>query len=134
MSSTVLALDIGTKKIGVARANLIARIAEPLTTLPNDDNFNDVLAKIISDQNASLLVVGLPRGLDGQDTDQTRYVRRFLDNLRVDIPIHFQDEALTSVNAEQKLASQKKSFVKGDIDAQAASIILEDYLVENRNG
>ncbi len=130
MSSTVLALDIGTKKIGIARANLIARIAEPLITLPNDQSFNSRLATIIADQDACLLVVGLPRGLNGQDTKQTEYVRRFLDELPSDIPVHLQDEALTSVKAEQHLARQKKGYQKQDIDAQAATIILEDYLME----
>lgn len=130
MSSTILALDIGERKIGVARANTIARIAEPLLTLPNNNDFVVALQHLIKEHNADILVVGLPRGLDGQETAQTSYVREFAAKNLNFVPIKYQDEALTSVNATQMLESRKRPYNKKDVDALAATLILEDYLRE----
>jgi len=128
--SSVLGLDVGAQRIGVAAASLAAGLARPLTTLRNDDGFLPALRKIIETENAELLVVGLPRGLDGQHTDQTRAVETFTDELRqnCDLPVHFQDEAVTSKQAEAELQSRGKPYERGDIDALAATYILEDWL------
>jgi putative transcription antitermination factor YqgF len=68
--------------------------------------------------------------LQGQETDQTGYVRNFVATLQKEIstPIVLQDEALTSHHAEEELESRGKPYAKGDIDALAACYILEDYL------
>ena len=128
--ATILALDVGAQRIGVARANSIARIASPLTTLQHTDQIFDDIVRLLKQEQVDELVVGLPRGLDGQETDQTRYVRRFVADLQqhISIPLHLQDEALTSVKAEKELEARKKPFAKGDIDALAATYILGDYL------
>lgn len=128
MSTTILALDIGERKIGIARASVIAKIPEPLATLPNDDLFEQKLHDIMKEQDAKRLVIGLPRGLDGQETEQTRYVRAFAKTLTLKADISFQDEALTSVNAREILDGSGKSYTKEDIDAVAATLILDDYL------
>lgn len=128
MSSTILALDIGERKIGIARANVIAKVAEPLVTLPNDESFIHKLAEIMKEQDAKKLVIGLPRGLDGQETMQTQYVKTFAKNLKLAGNITFQDEALTSVNAREILEESGKTYTKEDIDAVAAMLILDDYL------
>lgn len=125
---TVIALDVGEKRIGVARATTEARIPEPLTTLANDDKFDAKLTKIIVDMDVQGIVVGLPRGLDGQDTAQTEYVRQFIaDHPVITDPI-FQDEAVTSLQAEEILRASGKPYQKDHIDAGAAAIILRDYL------
>lgn len=128
--STILALDVGERKIGVARANQIARIAEPVTTLTNDDKIVATLQHLIQEHDASEVVVGLPRGMDGQETEQTKSVRRFVDNCQsyLGVPVHFQDEAVTSINARAILEQTKKSYTKEDVDAMAATLILDDYL------
>lgn len=133
--STALALDVGTQRIGVAAANSIARIASPLVTLINDESIMDRIAELIKTESAHVLVVGLPRGLNGQETGQTQLVRDFVLELEkhIDIPVVFQDEALTSQKAEDELASRGKPFEKGDIDALAATYILEDY-IQDHNG
>jgi putative Holliday junction resolvase len=128
--SSILALDVGEKRIGVAIANSIARLARPLTTLPHDDNIFATLEKLIADESVSVVVVGLPRNLSGEDTDQTAYVRQFTEKLRHDM-IRFQDEALTSKKAEMELRQRGKPYAKGDIDALAATYILEDYLQQH---
>jgi putative Holliday junction resolvase len=128
----ILALDVGERRIGVAVAGSEAKLARPLTTLLNTDKFFDELAKIVQQEDIGRLVVGLPRGLEGQTTAQTETVQGFAKELenRLSLPVHLQDEALTSVQAEAELKQRRKLSVKGDIDALAATLILEDYLQE----
>lgn len=130
MTST-LALDVGEKRVGVAIAHGDVRIALPMTTLERQaDDFWEDLLELIAKQDVGQLVIGLPRGLDGQETDQTRAALAFGDELaeKTDISITWQDEALTSIKAESILRSQGKPYKKADIDALAASLILTDYL------
>jgi putative Holliday junction resolvase len=126
----ILALDVGEKRIGVARARSDVRLASPLLTLPNDENIWQNLTDLLQEQAAVTLVVGLPRGLEGQSTAQTRSVEAFVQELRqhVSAEIRFQDEAVTSAQAEAELNARGKPYAKGDVDALAATYILEDYL------
>lgn len=128
--NTILALDVGAARIGVALAHNDVAIASPLTWLPNDDQIFTSIQDLINDHKANSLIIGLPRNLSSQDTDQTRTVRQFVDELKehVSTPMFWQDEALTSQKAETELKARKKPFEKGDIDALAACFILEDYL------
>lgn len=130
---TVMALDVGAQRIGVAVANSIARIASPLVTIQHDTTVVDRIMHLLASESATALVIGLPRGLDGQETSQTQSVRDFVAELqkKLDIPLFFQDEALTSRKAEDELQSRGKPYQKGDIDALAATYILEDYLQEH---
>jgi putative Holliday junction resolvase len=132
-SSSLLALDIGTVRIGVAAANAVARIPHPLTTITNDETVLAHLMKLCSTENAALIVVGLPRSMQGDHTDQTRLVESFISRLKqvITLPVYWQDEALTSVKAEQELKARGKPYAKGDIDSLAATYILEDFLQEH---
>jgi len=132
MPGSILALDVGAKRIGVARASGDVRLAAPLTTIEHDDTVWRVLDTLIRSEQAATLVVGLPRGLDGQETEQTRQVREFIEVLKkhVSLPIVVRDEAVTSVHAEEELKRRGKPYGKGDIDALAATYILQDYLEE----
>jgi len=129
-SVSVLALDVGAKRIGVAIANAMARIASPLTTLDATQTTAEGIAMLVDEHKAIALCIGLPRGLDGQETDQTRAVRAFADEVRkkVSVAVYLQDEAVTSRQAEAELQARGKPYVKGDIDALAATYILEDFL------
>lgn len=122
-----LGIDYGLARIGLATADTETKIASPLTTVSP----KDLVASIEREGPFEQVVVGLPRSLDGTDTPQTLAVRRFSDDvlwrkLRID-PV-FQDEAGTSGVAEDRLKDSGKPYAKGDIDAEAASIILQDYL------
>jgi len=129
---TILALDVGEKRIGVAVADAELRFASPLLTLANDDNVWQELEKIIEGQHSVLVVVGLPRGLDGQETAQTKYAEVFMQRIRANlgVPVRAQDETLTSVKAEEELRARGNTYEKGEVDALAATYILEDYLAE----
>jgi putative Holliday junction resolvase len=135
-NSSVLALDVGSKRIGVAATSLIARLPHPLVTLDNDDKFFDALRRLIAEESAGVLVVGLPRGLQGQETDQTRVIESFVSELKqqVDLPVYMQDEAVTSEKAETELKQRGKPYSKGDIDALAATYILDDWLATQPEG
>jgi putative Holliday junction resolvase len=130
---SVLALDVGTQRIGIAATSLAARLPRPLATLKQDENFFTALKDIIETENVEVLVVGLPRGLGGQHTAQTRAVEVFTDELRkhCKLPVHLQDEAVTSKQAEAELEARGKPYGRGDIDALAATYILEDFLAEH---
>lgn len=131
-AGSILALDVGEKRIGLALASFVARIASPYDTVSNDQNIWQTLRDIIAKENITQLVVGLPRGLDGQSTGQTQYVETFAHTLaaEVGLPLHLEDEAVTSRQAEAELAARGKQFNRGDIDALAAVYILDDYLNE----
>jgi len=123
---------VGEKRIGVAVADDSVRIAIPFTTIETDGNEIATIARLMIEQKAEILVVGYPRNQQGEATAQTQYVENFAEQLTELAPkLVFQDESLTSVIAEQRLIAQKKPYTKGDIDANAASIILQDYLEAN---
>ena len=129
-NEVLLALDVGERRIGVARADSIGRIATPLTPLDVDGTEVVALQRLLLENEATGLVVGLPRNMSGESTKQTALVQQFVQNrLRAfELPIAYQDESLTSVAAEQELQKRKKPYQKGDVDALAATYILQDYM------
>ncbi len=129
MSRVILALDVGEKRIGVAQGDEDMRIAFPYDTIEVDGTEVQAIAELVVANDVRTLVVGYPRNQSGEPTAQTQYVEDFVAKL-TDLPaeVVFQDESLTSVMAEQRLKQQKAPYSKGDIDAMAACIILEDYL------
>ena len=128
-SKSLIGLDVGEKRIGVAVADLGVRIAVPFQTILVDGDELKAIADVVAKEDADTIVVGYPRNQMGESTTQTSYVESFAKNLEELVPtIVFQDESLTSVMAEDRLKSHKKPYTKADIDAQAAAIILQDYL------
>ncbi len=128
--SALIALDVGDKRIGVAVATMQARIASPLTTLLRGEAIVQAIQSLLDEHQAKALVVGLPRGLDGQHTAQTRAVEEFTASLErvLSVPVYWQDEALTSRLAESELRDRGKPYKKEDIDALSATYILEDFM------
>lgn len=131
-TKTLLSLDVGEKRVGVAVADSAVRIAVPLDTIEVDGSEITAILDCYEREGASTLVVGYPRNQSGEATAQTRYVEAFTQQLCDGIDeIVFQDESLTSVLAEQQLTAHNRPYTKADIDAQAAAIILQDYLEAN---
>lgn len=129
-SKTVLALDVGEKRIGIAVAGGSVRIARPLGVIEVDGQEFDRIIHFIAEERADIVVIGYPRNQSGEATAQTDFVEAFKDRLGqiTDVQLLFQDESLTSVLAEEQLRLHGKPYSKGDIDALAAALILEDYL------
>lgn len=129
----VLGLDVGAKRIGVSVASLEARLPRPLITLEHDDTLFPTLENIVEVEGVVALVVGFPRGMQGQHTAQTQAIEDFASELRrrFPLPVYFQDEALTSKYAKAELEARGKPYERGAIDALAATYILEDFLREH---
>lgn len=127
-AKNLLALDVGEKRIGMAMADTGVKIAVPFGYLENTESVMTQLAEVLLRHDIDTVVVGYPRNQSGEPTAQTAFVEAFvadMTELEIDTDIVYQDESLTSVQAEQRLGRVKD---KGEIDAEAASIILQDYL------
>jgi putative holliday junction resolvase len=113
---------VGSVRVGLARGSSLARLAAPLKTVPAGQAV-DELAAMASDDRADAVVVGLPRGLNGQETAQTKAVRQWVEQAkrRLALPFYWQDEALSTA------AVQGSSQSHGP-DAAAAAVILQDFL------
>jgi putative Holliday junction resolvase len=122
-----LGIDYGAKRIGLATADSEAKLATPLSTVGPKD-----LATIIERHGPfDTVVVGLPRNLDGSESPQAVAVQRFTDDVlwrKLHIEVVFQDEFATSQVAEARLQEAGKPYQPEQIDAEAAAIILQDYL------
>lgn len=131
-SKQLLGLDVGAARIGVALGDTGIRIAVPYDFIEVDGNEITAIAELVIKNNVYTVVVGYPRNQSGEPTQQTAYVEEFSKKLQdFDANIVFQDESLTSVIAEQRLAARRKNYAKGDIDSEAAAIILQDYMEQN---
>ena len=119
-----LGVDYGSARVGVATANSGER-AKALTTVAPAE-----LVVLIQREAPQVIVVGLPRNLDGNDTPQTQAVRTFAANVLHPLApsLVLQDEAGTSSEAEARLKALGRAYARAAIDAEAAAIILQDYL------
>ena len=133
----IIGLDVGERRIGVAKADSMIRIATPVGFFNVDGGEWAMIERVARMNNTNVFVIGLPRSNEGNETKQSLYVRRFAKKLVEKIPdakIRFQDESLTSVQAEERLKMRKKAYEKGDIDAEAATIILQDFIEHYKDG
>jgi len=139
----VLGVDFGRRRIGLALSDDSAVLASPWRTMAAAETpaasasvVADVIASLAADdQPVAAVVVGLPRRLNGDDTDQTAPTRVFAAELakKAGLDVHLQDERLTSVEAESRLAEREPDWRrrKAKLDAAAAAIILQEYLDVN---
>lgn len=136
-----LGVDYGAKRIGLALSDYTATLARPWQMIPatgsptrSAASVADAIARLRASDDAELdgVVVGLPRRLNGGDTEQTPKVRLFVGALAelTGLPVETQDERLTSVEAEARLATRERDWRKRKalIDVESASILLQDYL------
>ena len=129
----VLGIDYGDSRIGLAMSDPLKIIASPFKTIRNEGNENclQVFQSLIKEKDVDTIVVGLPMGLKGQETAQTKKVREFVSLLyALNLPIRLEDERLSSVSAEKSMIQQniKTGHNKGLIDQRAAAIILQQFL------
>lgn len=131
--SNYAALDVGNRRIGVAIASYVAKIPSPFTTIDRtvEEDVYACIQRFVRDNNIGVLVIGLPRDIKSNRTSQTNLTHKFIRELKasgVGIPVLTQDEAVSSIVAEDRLKQRKKNYTKADIDAEAACVILQDYL------
>jgi putative Holliday junction resolvase len=138
MQISALALDVGSKRIGVAGCDGTGLIATGLMTIERSSFLQDVeiIRQLIADRQVSILIIGLPYTLDGNLGSQAKQVQKFARRLAaaVDLPVEFVDERLTSVAAEELIlaAGQSPRADKGAVDRKAAALILQDWLDQRR--
>ena len=134
-----MALDHGTKNIGIAFCDELEILASPFAVWPNQGEPTLArLARLAAEEGAQGLVVGLPRHQDGAESATAGLARAFGEALRdrTGLPLLFWDEHLTSAEAERMLAQRgvKARDRKARLDAAAAAVILEDLLASRRTG
>lgn len=130
----ILALDIGTKKIGVAVCDELQLTVRPLENITRK-SWKELLKKIVSlieEFDAAALVLGLPYNYDKSESEMSFEARRLARNfsLSLSIPVFLQDERLTSKSAQQFLYDEgfDEPEIRKQIDGVAATIILSDFL------
>ena len=129
----VLGFDYGTERIGVAVGQTLTGTASPLTTLEAHGGRPDWrrIDALLAEWRPVQLVVGVPRNMDGSDSEMTARAARFQRQLgaRSGLPVAGVDERLTSFDAEQRLAEAglPRARERGEIDRVAAQLILETW-------
>jgi putative holliday junction resolvase len=153
--ATILALDYGRARIGLAIADAEVRLAKPLATLERINRNEDMrrLRELAREQGVTQIIVGLPLRLDGSHGEMAEEASRFAERVRkqIGVPVEMVDERLTSWEAERLLEEQGGRIMKSaprmasgkdlhtpkrkpktagqlSVDALAAAVILKEYL------
>jgi len=131
-----LAIDYGTKRTGLAICDPAETIVSPLAVIQGQKELLKRIVEVVESENVEAIVLGLPLNMDDSQGFQAKLVLQFAEQLKehLRIPIHFQDERLSSFSAEEKLAPAglKRGKRKKRLDAIAAAAILEAFL-EQKN-
>jgi putative Holliday junction resolvase len=130
----ILAIDHGTRRIGIAVSDELKMIAQPLEYIPADPfaGFLARLGDLVREKEVELILVGLPRNMDGSYGPAAQKVQEFVTTLKthVTVPIKMWDERLTSVQANRILiqGNVRRDKRKEKVDKMAAAILLQSYL------
>jgi putative Holliday junction resolvase len=134
MHGRVLAIDLGSKRVGVAISDELRISVRPLTVLTRT-SWKSLCASIIKlceEFDVKMIVLGLPLRLDGSEGDAASEVRRIARNLTLSqkLPVELQDERYTSKDAEANLSRKglQAEKVSEQVDSESAAIILNDFL------
>lgn len=127
----VMALDIGTKRIGIALSDYLLMLANGHSYINRHPENNAVenILKIAKENNVKKIIAGIPFNMDGTEGSQAQDCKNFASKLQ-GYEIIYEDERLTSDTAEENLRAKKIDFRKdkGLVDIESACIILEQYL------
>lgn len=123
----VLGLDVGAKRIGTALASVIAQLPQPTEEVVADDFAIDKILEIVQKEDVQMIVVGLPRNLQGEETSQSEFIRKFASDLKAktNTPVVFADESLSSARADDLM--KQNEFKNVSQDSLAACFILEEF-------
>jgi len=126
-----LGIDYGAKKIGLAIGDMETKIASPFRILVNNKELMDKLKEICQKEEIDKIVIGLPVGLKGTNTEQTKLVLNFIEKVKkfIGLKVIEQDEKYSSMYAQKLLRETKAKHLDDDV---AAMIILQSYLDEVR--
>ncbi len=145
---SILAVDYGRARIGLALADAETRMAQPLSTMERINRNEDMrrLRELVREHGVKQIVVGLPLRLDGTRGEMAEEVERFAQRMRkqIGVPVEMVDERLTSWEAERLMEEIQGRFIRDEklgggkkpkdtqakmtVDAVAAAVILKEYL------
>jgi putative Holliday junction resolvase len=133
-----IALDPGTKRIGVAVCDQTQSVCRPLLTIQHTSWKKDLenVKELLAEYDAKALIVGLPYNFDGSESEMTAFARDMAAKLSLsaDVPVFLQDERATSFEARGRIWAQGKTNKETrHVDAEAAAVILEDFLDRRRS-
>ncbi len=127
-----LAIDYGTRRTGLAICDAEETLASPLAVVHGLKGLLPEIARIVETEGVGGIVIGLPLNMDGTEGPQAKLVRTFAKGLEayIELPMHFQDERLSSFAAEEKLqdAEFSRARKRERLDAIAAADILQSFL------
>ncbi len=132
-SRTVMGFDFGTRSIGVAVGQELTGTATPLTAIKAKDGIPnwDNIKTLINEWQPDLAVIGMPLNMDGTNQQVTFQAKKFANRIHgmFGLPIHNQDERLTTADAKARLFDEGgyRALGKDNVDAVSAQIILESY-------
>ena len=135
MEGTLIGFDFGSRRIGVAVGETTTRIASPLGAIEGEGNEArfEAIGRIVAEWHPKGFVVGRPRHSDGSEHEVARLAEKFGRRFeaRYNVPVMYVDETLTSAEAESSLkATRTRPGTKSDVDALAATLILQSFLDE----
>ena len=132
MMNRIIGLDVGKKRIGISMSDALLFTAQPLETIDRlpENKAIEKIKKICNDNSVEKIVVGLPKNMNNTIGEQAQDCMEFSKKLSEEFEIIFEDERLTSRQAEQILALQGKKYTKNKhlVDLKSACIILQQYL------
>lgn len=130
----IMALDIGTKRIGVALSDFLHILANGHSCVERNPEAVEKIKKIALENKVEKIIVGLPYNMDGTQGNQAKDCLEFAKNFENDFEVIFEDERLTSEQAEENLRSRKIDFRKNKelVDIESACIILEQYMISKK--
>lgn len=135
----IIALDVGTVRIGIATSDIMEIIASAYESYrrKNTDADAKYIAQLVTNLDAGLVVIGLPLKMDGTEGQSVEMAREFGDELAklISVPICYQDERLSTVTAQKILieSGMRREKRKDKVDSLAATIILQTYLDKKSN-
>ena len=134
----ILAIDYGRKRVGIAVTDPLKIIANGLTTVKSCDVLK-FLSDYLSKETVELIVVGLPKTMNNEESDSMQYIKPFVEKLKKqhsNVPIEMYDERFTSVLAHKAMLEgglkKKERQNKALVDEISATIILQSFMESNR--
>ncbi|MEX0648232.1 MAG: Holliday junction resolvase RuvX [Balneolaceae bacterium] len=131
----LLGVDVGSRRVGLARTDLLRTIANPIGTFPPEDSFHEIKKQVLSEGPVKGVVVGWPLTPQGSPTDATGLAADYIKRLQKeypDIEIYKMDERFTSRQAMKIMVDsgipKMKRQQKGRLDQAAAALILQQFL------
>ena len=131
-SGRIIGIDWGARRIGVAVSDETRGFvfSRPVINLGRGDDATTIVTRVIMDERAIGVVVGLPLYSDGSESDTTKMVREFVAGLskKIDLPIILVEEILTSVVAQESMGRVRVRDIKEKLDSESARVILENAI------